>query len=423
MAEFPLMFRLQQTFQRPRVADVEAETRAQLSRLGLEGSIDRGQSVAITAGSRGIANIDRILKAAVAFLQEIGGQPLIIPAMGSHGGGTAAGQTSVLASYGVTEEYCGCPIRASMDTVVVGEAAEGFPIYFDRIASEADHVLVCGRVKPHTGFAGDIQSGLMKMMLIGLGKHDGATIYHRAIKDFSFGQIVRSVADQVLQRCKIVGGLAIVENAYDETALIEGVPPEEFSSREPELLQLSIQWLARLPFPQADVLLVNEIGKNISGTGMDTNLIGRKYNDHVAAADEYPKIKWIIVRGLTEASHGNATGIGLSEFCLSRVVDAMDDEATRINCVTSGHVTAGMIPARYETDREALAAALATVGLTPPQDCRVLWIHNTLEVVELECSAAYLADVQDRDDLDILGPPRPLPFDSRGMLPDQLPEE
>jgi hypothetical protein len=374
--------------------------------------------VAVTAGSRGIANISGILKAAVAGLKEIGARPFIVPAMGSHGGGTADGQRRVIESYGITEQYCGCPIRASMDTVVVCDAPEGFPIHFDRAAYEADHVLVCGRVKPHTGFTGELQSGLMKMLLIGLGKHEGAKIYHRAIKDYSFGRIVRSVADEVLRRCRIVGGLALIENAYDETALIEGVPPENFASREAELLQLSMQWLAKLPFPRADVLIVDEIGRDISGTGMDTNVVGRKYGDHAAAADEYPKIKRIIVRGLTPASLGNATGIGLSEFCLTRVVAAMDYEATRINCVTSGHVTAGMIPAHYETDREVLAAALGTIGLTPPLDCRVLWIRSTRDVTEVECSSVYEDDVEGREDLEILTQPRALPFDEHGMLPD-----
>ena len=204
--------------------------------------------MAVTAGSRGIANIGIILRETVRHLQRLGAEPFIVPAMGSHGGGTAEGQRRILTSYGITESYCGCPIRSSMETVIVCQAAEGFPVHFDRYAAEADHVLVCGRVKPHTRFVGDIESGLMKMLLIGLGKHAGALVYHQAIQDYSFGQIVRSVAREVLQRCRILAGLAIVENAYDETAQIAVVAPEDFESRERELLQQARACLPRLPF-------------------------------------------------------------------------------------------------------------------------------------------------------------------------------
>ncbi len=250
--------------------------------------------------------------------------PFIVPAMGSHGGGTAEGQRHVLESYGVTEEFCGCPIRSSMETVVVCQTAEGFDVHFDRHAFEADHVLVCNRVKPHTGFVGDIESGLMKMMLIGLGKHEGAKIYHRAIQDYSFGQIVRSVASRVLESCHIAGGLAIVENRYDETAYIQAVQPAEFESREKELLVLAKKLMPRLPFEEIHVLVIDEIGKDISGSGMDTNVVGRKFHAHHPAKNELPKVKRIIIRGLTEATHGNATGIGLAEFCTTRAIEQTD---------------------------------------------------------------------------------------------------
>ena len=232
MMEFPAIFRVRQTFDGPVVADVETEVRNQLATLSLSSVIQPGQTVAITAGSRGIHQVAEILRATVQFLRELGVSPRIVPAMGSHGGGTAAGQRRVLETLGITEQKCGCPIHSSMETVVVCHAQEGFPVYFDRVAYASDHVLVCNRVKPHTGFVGDVQSGLMKMLLIGLGKHDGATTYHRAIQDYSFGQIVRSVSQEVLQRCHILGGLAIVENAYDQTARIEAVHPAKFERRE-----------------------------------------------------------------------------------------------------------------------------------------------------------------------------------------------
>ncbi|MCL6505395.1 MAG: nickel-dependent lactate racemase [Bryobacteraceae bacterium] len=415
--EYPQIFRVRQLFERPRVDDIPGTVQAELRRLGLEHRIKPGQTVAISAGSRGIANIHVIIKAAVDYFKGLDARPFIVPAMGSHGGGTAEGQRKIVESYGITEEYCGCPIRSSMETVVVCQTAEGFPVHFDRHAFEADHVLVCGRVKPHTDFKGEIESGLMKMMLIGLGKHQGALVYHAAIQDYSFDQIVRSVARQVLARCKILAGLAIIENGYDETALIAGVPPEEIEAREKELLVLARRWMPRLPFQRVDVLLIDEIGKNISGAGMDTNVVGRKYDDHKAREDEWPKVRRIVVRGLTEATHGNASGIGIAEFCTTRAIQQTDLHATRVNCITSGHISACMLPVNFDTDREILDAALPTIGLTPPPQAKLLWIHNTLDLAEVECSAAYLNEARERSDLEILTGLRPLPFDAQGNLP------
>jgi len=422
MTQYPLIFRVRQKFDSPvlPVDRIPATVEAELSRLELGRRIEQGQSVAITAGSRGIANIALIIKAAVQHFQKLGAKPFIVPAMGSHGGGTAEGQRELIEGYGVTEAYCGCPIRASMETVIVCQAAEGFPVHFDKHAFGADHVLVVGRIKPHTNFVGDIESGLMKMMLIGLGKHAGAKIYHRAILDHSFGQIVRSVAREVLAKCRIAAGLGIVENAYDQTAKIKAVAPHEFEDRERELLVLAKEWLPRLPFKSADVLLLDQIGKNISGTGMDTNVVGRKYLDHVAREDEWPKIKRIVIRDLTDETHGNATGIGLSEFCRTRVVEKMNTKITRINCLTGGHPTGAMVPLNYSTDREILDVAFPTIGLTEPPQAKLMWAHNTLEVAEVECSDAYLGEARERPDLTIVKEPRPLPLDAAGNLPDHV---
>jgi hypothetical protein len=422
MSQYPLIFRVRQTFQSPTlpVDQIPATAAAELSRLNLGQTVKPGQSVAITAGSRGIANIALIIKSAVEHFQSLGAKPFIVPAMGSHGGGTAEGQRQLIEAYGITESYCGCPIRASMETVVVCQAAEGFPVHFDKHAFGADHVLVVGRVKPHTGFVGDIESGLMKMMLIGLGKHEGAKIYHRAIMNHSFGQIVRSVAREVLAKCRVVAGLGVVENAYDQTAKIKAVAPHEFEDREKELLVLAKEWMPRLPFKSAEILLLDQIGKNISGAGMDTNVVGRKFNDHVAAEHEWPKVKRIIIRDLTEATHGNATGIGMSEFCRSRCVEKMNIKITRINCLTGGHPTGAMLPLDYPTDRECLDAALPTIGLTEPPHARLLWAHNTLDVAEVECGVAYLNEARERPDLEIIHDPRPMPFDNAGNLPDHV---
>ncbi len=415
--EFPQVFRVRQRFVSRRIADLEGAVRNALERLGLRGRVRPGQTVAITAGSRGIANYARILRAVVQYFQESGAAPFIVPAMGSHGGGTAEGQRDVLARYGITPDTMGCPIRASMETVVVGRAAEGFDVHFDRYAWQADHVVVVNRVKPHTQFTGPIESGLMKMLLIGLGKHHGAEIYHRAVEDFGFDRIVRSVGRLVRSRCRILCGLGLVEDAFDETAHVEALPPEQFETREPELLELAKAWMPRLPFDDAHILLIDRLGKDISGAGIDTNVIGRKYHYHHAAEGERPRIRYICVRGLTEATHGNAIGIGFAEFCRSEVIRGMDFHATRINALTAGHVAAGMLPFDYPTDREMLAHALANIGLTPPPQSRLMWIADTSHLSELECSAAYSEEARTRSDLELLTEVRPLPFDAAGNLP------
>ena len=410
----PPFFRVRQHFERPQVENIPATVDEQLQLLQLSKKVRPGETVAITAGSRGIANIHTITRAAVITLRQQGAKPFIIPAIGSHGGGTAEGQREVLASYGITEEYCGCEIRASMDTVVLCRAKEGFDVHFDRIASEADHVLVCNRIKPHSRYAGDVESGLMKMLLIGLGKHHGAKIYHQAMADHSFGTIIRSISEEVLAKCNILGGLAIIENAFDETALLAGVPPNNFEQREKELLLMARKLLPRLPFQDVDVLIIDQIGKNISGTGIDTNVVGRKDEDDGV---DHPRVRRMIVRSISEASHGNACGIGLVDFATRRAIDAVDWKATWINCLTGNHVEVAKQPIYLDTDRETLEAALTQIGFTPPADAKIVWIKNTKKLTVVECSAAFLDQAQARNDLEILSDLRPLPFDSPGNLP------
>ena len=413
---FPRMIRVGQKFDATRVSDVPGEVHAQLAGLKLVNKVRAGQTVAITAGSRGIAHIGQIIRAAVDHVKSLGATPFIVPAMGSHGGGTAAGQTQILEHYGITPEKMGCELRASMETVIVDRTPQGIPVHFDKHASQADHVLIVGRIKPHTGFVGDVESGLHKMMLIGLGKHEGAKIYHRAIADYSFMEIITAVAASVIQKCRVVGGIGIVENAYDETALIEAVAPERFLERETELLKLAIRWLPRLPFAACDLLIIDRIGKNISGTGMDTNVIGRKYNDHAGTDRDTVRCKRIFVRGLTEETHGNATGIGLAEFTNQRTADAIDRRITAINCITGLHPTAAMIPIAFETDRESIANALHTCGLVEPPQSKVIQIPNTLHLAEVLVSEAYLPQFAERTDLEQLSAPTDMAFDTRGDL-------
>jgi hypothetical protein len=413
---FPKMLRVRQTFDGPRVDDIPGTVPAELSKLNLGMKVQAGDSIAITAGSRGIANIATITRAIVDYCHSIGGKPFIVPAMGSHGGGTAEGQAAILAGYGITEASMGCPVRASMETVVVDSLAQGVPVHFDKLASEADHVIVAGRVKPHTGFVGEIESGLHKMMLIGLGKHEGAKIYHRAIMDYSWMEIVEAVAGAVLKKCKVLCGVGVVENAYDETALIEAVRPEEFGARERMLLQLARQWMPRLPFKKVDLLIVDEIGKNISGSGMDTNVVGRKYNDHRATERDEYKVKTIFVRGLTHETHGNACGIGMCELTNQRTVDAVDRKITAINAITGGHCPIAMIPIAFDTDLEVLEQALTTVGLVSPENARIVQIPNTLHLKEVLVSEVHRAEIEARPDLEIIEGPDEMAFDAGNNL-------
>lgn len=413
---YPRMMRIRQRFEAPQVDDIPAAVRAEVAKLDLGSRVDKGQTVAISVGSRGIFSIALIIKSLVEELKKLGLEPFLVPAMGSHGGGTAEGQRAIIEGYGVTEEYTGAPIRATMDTVQVGQTGEGVPVFFDKYAYAADHVVVVGRVKPHTGFIGEIESGLHKMMLIGLGKHRGASLYHRAIVQYSFDQIIRSVGQTVIDRCGVLMGLGIVENQYDRTALIDAVPPEKFVEREKELLVLAKKWMPRLPFDRVDLLIIDEIGKEISGSGLDTNVVGRKYYDHCAAEKEYPKVTRIYVRGLTEATHGNAAGIGNAEFVHRRAVEAMDREITYINCLTGNAPQGAAIPLHYDTDQKCLDVALGTIGLVEPQDARIVRIPNTLKLAEVLVSEAYQSAVDQRDDLSIVEPVKEMEFDGSGDL-------
>ena len=413
----PRMFRVRQLFSAPTVEDIPAAVRTEVQRLDLGPKVNPGETIAISVGSRGIANIALVIKSLVAEFKALGLQPFLVPAMGSHGGGVAEAQQAIIKGYGVTEEYTGAPIKASMETVQVGATEDGVPVFFDKYAFEADHVAVVGRVKPHTDFVGEIESGLHKMMLIGLGKHKGAALYHQAIVHYSFDRIVRSVGQAVIDQCGVLMGLALVENQYDQTALIKGVGADEFVEREKELLVLAKQWMPRLPFDEVDLLIVDAIGKNISGAGMDTNVVGRKFHDNHAADKEYPKVTRILVRSLTEETHGNASGIGTAEYAHHRAIEQMDREITYINCMTGNHPSGAHIPLYFDTDRICIEKALETIGLVEPENAKVLRIHNTLALGELLVSEAYRSELEQREDLAIIAEAEAMAFDANGDLP------
>jgi hypothetical protein len=408
----PRMLRVRQTFPRPRVADIPRTVKDALAGAALR--VRRGDTVAVGAGSRGIANIDVIVRATVAWLKDLGARPFVFPAMGSHGGGTPEGQLSVLEHYGITEATMGCPVRATMDVIQVGEALR-LPVWLDRQAAEADWIGLVNRVKPHTDFKGSIESGLFKMMTIGLGKHTGAIQYHRANIHHGYETVITAVGREMLAKARIGFGVGVVENGYDETARIEVFNADDLEAGERRLLKDAREWMARLPFSPIDVLVVEQMGKNISGAGMDTNVIGRPSNPHEPFPAE-PKILWIVVLDLTDESYGNATGIGNADFTTRRLVEKIDMKPTLINCITACAPNGAKVPATYESDREAIETALSCIGLTPPERARVVRIKNTLVLGEIEVSEALLGEVAKRSDLTPLGEAAPLPFDVTGRL-------
>ncbi len=413
----PALVRVRQHFERPVIADVGAAMAMTLESLDVARRIRPGQTVALTAGSRGIANIPIVLRATADSLKRLGAKPFLVPAMGSHGGATAEGQRRLIESYGITEQFVGVPIRASMDVVQVGTTAEGFPVFLDKYAAEADHIGVVARVKPHTGFHGPIESGLLKMMMIGLGKHTGALAYHRILLEKPFDHVVRSVGRVLQAKAPIAFGLAVVENAYDETAQVEGVLPADFESAEEKLLTLARQLLAKLPLRQADLLIVDEIGKDISGSGMDTNIVGRKRAFRQQGLTEgLPSMRLIFVRGLTEKTHGNATGIGLADLTTRRLVQAMDYRATVINSLTAGYPEVAAIPVHFETDREVMDAALSMIGTRQAADARIMHIRNTLSLEDVEVSEPCLSEPRPQTEFEVVGHGAPIEFDAAGNL-------
>ena len=409
----PRLARIKQQFSGPMLHDIPQAVRQTLSGLALP--VKAGQTVALAVGSRGIVNLDVIAKACVDHVKALGARPFLFPAMGSHGGGTAEGQRSVLEHYGITETTMGCPVRATMDVVQVGECL-GLPVWLDRYAAEADWIGVINRVKPHTDFNGvHLESGLFKMMTIGIGKHKGAAQAHRANVRHRYETVITEFGRVMLKRARIAFGLGIVENGYDETAKVEAFLPAAMEEGERALLREAKAWMARLPFDPIDLLIVDEMGKDISGAGMDSNIIGR-HGTFFEPAYTSPKITFIVVSDLTPHTYGNAIGIGSADFTTRRLADKIDWEATYVNGLTAVSPAGGKLPVVLDNTREAIAIALSCLGLDRVEDARVVRIKNTLRIAEVDVSANLLGEVEKRDDLTPVGDPAPLVFDGTGYL-------
>ena len=411
----PNMARIRQRFDAPVLNDLPAAIHAELERINTAAIVKPGESVAITAGSRGVANVATAVKATVDYLKALGADPFVVPAMGSHGGATPEGQRSVLEHYGITEETVGAPVKATMEVVELGKTADGLPVFFDRYAAEADHVVPLNRIKAHTDFNGSIESGLMKMMVIGLGKQQGANLYHRAFFQYSFEHVITAVGGVILDTGKIAFGLGLIENAHEETAKAVAMPAAQLLQTERELLVEAKSLMGRLPFDELDLLIVDWTGKNISGTGMDTNVIGRMMQNFEPEPAK-PAILRIFVRDLTEESDGNATGIGLADFTTTRLVEQIDRHSTYMNGITALGPQKSKIPFYYDTDREAIEVALDTIGLTEPEDARVIRIESTLRLTELDISEVLLEDAKLHSRLEVMDEAKPFAFDAVGNL-------
>ncbi|WP_436908425.1 DUF362 domain-containing protein [Halosimplex marinum] len=395
------------------VDDVRAAAREAVDAVAAFDDLDAGSSVAVTAGSRGIEDMPVVLATAVERLDERGFEPFVVPAMGSHGGATAEGQRETLAALGVTAESLGCEIRSSMAVEEVGEDGMGRPVYAARDALDADAVLLANRVKPHTDFRGDVESGLAKMAVIGLGKHRGAESLHNAAIATDFSDVIADRYEVLRRETPVVGGIAVVENAAHRAARVEGVDATDVLDREPELLDLASEHLATLPVDDLDLLVVDEMGKDKSGTGMDTNVLGR-YDFHGEREPETPSITRVYARSLTAPSHGNAVGVGLADFVHRDLVADIDFEDTYVNIATSGEPRRAKLPFVVPDDATALLLAASTTGVADPAELRVARVPSTMDPDSLVVSGPVAAELRERPDVAV-GPLAPLEL-SNGTL-------
>ncbi|GGC65989.1 DUF362 domain-containing protein [Haloferax sulfurifontis] len=374
--------------------------------------VPEGGEVALGVGSRGIANLPDIVAGVVEAVAEAGYEPFVFPAMGSHGGATGEGQREMLNELGVTEARIGCEIRSSMEVVEVGRTPDrDVPVVADANAAGADAIVPINRVKPHTDFDGEVESGLSKMLVIGMGKQRGAQIAHKWAVDWSFRRMIPEITEQLLDSLPIVGGLAIVEDQHDDTTLVEGVPPSGFLDRERELLETAYELMPKLPFEELDLVVFDRQGKEISGQGMDTNVIGRRPFSINEPAPEKPNVKRIYTRGLTEKTHGNAMGVGSADVIHEDVAAELDAGTTLINALTASTIRGVKLPPVVETDRAGVVAALSTIGVVDLDTVRVVRAADTMHLHRLYASPALVEEARDRDDLRVVEEPSPIAFE------------
>lgn len=414
----PRIVRIRQNFARTPPVDIEATIATELGKL--RGGIRQGARIAVGVGSRGITHLAAIVASALREIRGAGAEPFIIPAMGSHGGATPTGQREVLASYGITEATMEVPIRDSLEVREVGRSADGVPVFCSTAALAADGIILINRIKPHTDFFGTLGSGLLKMCVIGLGKRTGATAMHLAATQYGYEQVIRGMASVLLGNAPVLGGIAILENQFHDTARLIAIRRDEMETAEDALLVEARALMPLLPFDEIDLLIVDRIGKNISGAGMDPNVINRSIHgyDSLPLRGDRPSpfIRRIFVRGLTPETHGNAIGIGMADATTARLVREMDSRTTNINSLTALTPQSAKIPMTFDTDREAIERLLASLPLPDPRGARIVHIADTLSLAEMEVSEALWSEVRERPELAVIREANDVIFDADGNL-------
>jgi hypothetical protein len=418
--EFPRLYMVRQNFPDRSVKDIPGTVQRELKEAGFASKLKPGARVAIGVGSRGITNIATIVRAVVDFWKSEGMQPFIFPAMGSHGAATAEGQADVLAHYGIHEATMGCPIRSTLEVIPLGKTADGLEAFLDRNAHESDGVMMVGRVKWHTDFAGKIESGLFKMMAIGLGKFAGAQTYHTYAYKIGLENVIRSVGRQVLKSGKILGGLAILEDAHHNTGQLTAVPVEGMEQKEEQLLALVKSWMGHVPAKHLDILILDQIGKPISGAGMDTKVANRGVHGAYNPWPNTPCFERIFVRDLHPNSYGNGVGLGMADVVHDRLLEKIDWTPTWINSLTASTPAAIRTPIHFDTDRECLARMMPTVGKFDMSQVTIGWIRNTMELSRAALSENLLEEINSNPALEIIDGPFDFPLQEDGQLAELL---
>ncbi|WP_087975081.1 lactate racemase domain-containing protein [Oceanobacillus rekensis] len=406
----PKMAKVKQTFDNTREEDVVGTLQAQLERV--KDTVKPGMEIAVAVGSRGVDRLVDITGVTIKFLQDLGAKPFIVPSMGSHGGATAEGQKAVLEHLGVTEEAVNAEIRSSMEVIKIGELPNGLPVYIDKLASEADGIVVINRVKPHTAFRGPVESGIMKMISIGLGKQKGAEACHQ-LGFKHMAEHVPAMAKMIMEKMPIIFSVATVENAFDKVAKLEVLLPEEVEAKEVELQKLSKQLLPKLFFDEIGVLVIDEIGKNISGDGMDPNVTGRYPTPYAHGG---PDVSKMVVLDVTPESEGNANGVGTADFTTERLVNKMDKHGTYANGLTSTVVGPTHISTTLPNDKMAIQAAVKTCNILDFTKVKLVRIKNTLDIGEIEVSESLLEHVEKHPNLEVVSELYEIDFNKQGNL-------
>ena len=408
----PKMAKVKQTFDPTQLDDLPKELAGKLNKQEIKDTVKPGMEIAVAVGSRGLDRLVELTEVTVKFLQDLGAKPFIVPSMGSHGGATAEGQKAVLEHLGITEETVGAPIRSSMEVIKIGELPNGLPVYIDKLASQADGIVVINRIKPHTAFRGPVESGVMKMISIGLGKQRGAEACHQ-LGFKHMAEHVPAMANMLLANMPFLFAVASVENAFDKVAKVEAWLPDEIEEKEIEMQKLSKQLLPKLYFDKIDVLVIDEIGKNISGDGMDPNITGRYPTPYAYGG---PDVTKMVVLDLTKQTEGNANGVGTADFTTQRLVDKMDRDATYANGLTSTVVGPTHISTALPNDEQAIKAAIKTCNILDFNQVKLVRIKNTLEIGEIEVSEALVDHIKEHENMELVSDLYELSFNDEGNL-------